>query len=238
MVDRILAAVIAFVSDHAGWAYFTVFLAALLEAVPVVGSFVPGTSIIVGISALVASGRLDVAAILVAAAAGGALGDGTAFLAGHRLKRHLLQSWPLSAYPNVVAQSETFFRRRGTLAVFFGRFVAPVRAFIPVVAGAMDMAPRRFFAVNIPAVLLWAAAHVLISAFAGLALEETAFGPWKRRFEPYAIAIVAIITVTAFALWAIKHWRLSAPQFIQAIQLRQGEHNEAAKDQPRATDLR
>ena len=49
---------IAFVSAHAWLAYLTLFLAALLEAVPVVGSLVPGSTIILALSALVPGGEL------------------------------------------------------------------------------------------------------------------------------------------------------------------------------------
>ena len=47
---------IAFVSAHAWLAYLTLFLAALLEAVPVVGSVIPGSTIILALSALVPGG--------------------------------------------------------------------------------------------------------------------------------------------------------------------------------------
>ncbi|MBV8698415.1 MAG: DedA family protein, partial [Bradyrhizobium sp.] len=49
---------IAFVSAHAWLAYLTLFLAALLEAVPVIGSVVPGSTVILALSALVPSGDL------------------------------------------------------------------------------------------------------------------------------------------------------------------------------------
>jgi len=47
---------IAFVSTNAWLAYLTIFLAALLEAVPVVGSVIPGSTIILALSALVPGG--------------------------------------------------------------------------------------------------------------------------------------------------------------------------------------
>ena len=50
---------IAFVSAHPALAYLTLFLAALLEAVPVVGSVVPGSTIILALSALVPGGELQ-----------------------------------------------------------------------------------------------------------------------------------------------------------------------------------
>jgi len=51
-VTSFLDPLIAFVSAHAWLAYLTLFLAALLEAVPVVGALVPGSTIILALSAL------------------------------------------------------------------------------------------------------------------------------------------------------------------------------------------
>ena len=144
---------IAFVSAHAWLAYLTLFLAALLEAVPIIGSVIPGSTVILALSALVPGGDLVLEWVLVAAIAGALLGDGTAFWIGHRTQREILNSWPMTNYPRVVAQSEAFFRRWGALAVFFARFVPPIRAFVPITAGALGMTPLRFYAVNIPAIL-------------------------------------------------------------------------------------
>src|SRR5258708_16508349 len=160
-VTSFLDHVIAFASAHPWLAYLTVFLAALLEAVPVVGSVIPGSTIILALSALVPGGELTLQWVLLAAAAGALLGDGSAFWTGHRTQREILNTWPLANYPRLVAQSETFFQRWGTWAVFFARFVPPIRAFVPVTAGALGMSPPRFYAGNIPAILLWAPAHVL-----------------------------------------------------------------------------
>ena len=105
------------------------------------------------------------------------LGDGTAFWVGHRSQREILNAWPMSSYPRVVAQSEAFFHRWGALAVFFARFVPPIRAFVPITAGALGMPPLRFYAVNIPAILLWAPAHVLPGVLAVSALRRI----WRDR---------------------------------------------------------
>ena len=119
------------------------------------GSVIPGSTIILALSALVPGGELDIVGVFAAAIAGAALGDGTAFWIGHRSQREILSAWPMSRYPNVIAQSEAFFHRYGTLAVFFARFVAPIRAFVPVTAGALGMPPQRFYAINIAAIVFW-----------------------------------------------------------------------------------
>ena len=197
---------IAFVSAHAWLAYLTLFLAALLEAVPVIGSLVPGSTIILALSALVPGGELKLWPVLAAAVAGAVLGDGTAYLIGYRSKREILATWPLSNYPSVVQRSEEFFHRWGVLAVFFARFVAPIRAFVPITAGALDMQPSRFYAVNIPAILLWALAHVLPGVLAVTALHDYAGLPHHGHVGKHLwmLVIVGGAIIVALAIWAFR----------------------------------
>jgi membrane-associated protein len=200
---------IAFVSAHAGLAYLTLFLAALLEAVPVVGSVIPGSTTILALSALIPGGELKLEWVLAAAAAGALLGDGSAFWIGHKAQREILSSWPLARYPRVVAQSEAFFHRWGALAVFFARFVPPIRAFVPVTAGALGMPPLRFFAVNIPAVLLWAPAHVLPGVLAVSALHQYAGIPHHTGIGKHywILAVIGGALIVALAVWTIRRRR-------------------------------
>ena len=58
---------IAFVSAHAWLAYLPLFLTALLVAVPIVGSVIPGSTIILALSALVPGGELQFEWVLAAA---------------------------------------------------------------------------------------------------------------------------------------------------------------------------
>ena len=197
---------IAFVSAHAWLAYLTIFLAALLEAVPIVGAVIPGSTIILALSALVPGGELQLESVLAAAIVGALLGDGGAFWIGHRSQREILNSWPMANYPRVVAQSEAFFHRWGTLAVFFARFIPPIRAFVPLTAGALGMRPLRFYAVNIPAILLWAPVQVLPGVLAVSALEQYGGfaglgGSAKHYWIPLVLGGSIII---ALAVWTIR----------------------------------
>lgn len=197
---------IAFVSANPWLAYLTLFLAALLEAVPVVGSVVPGSTIILALSALIPGGELRFEWVLLAAIGGALLGDGSAFWIGHRTQREILSAWPMSNYPRLVAQSEAFFHRWGTLAVFFARFVPPIRAFVPITAGALDMAPLRFYAINLPAILLWAPAHVLPGVLAISALHEYAGVPRHAGIGKHywMLAVIGAALIVALATWTIR----------------------------------
>jgi len=205
-VTDLLNSLIAFVSAHAWLAYLTLFLAALLEAVPVVGSVIPGSTVILALSALVPGGELQLGPVLAAAIAGALLGDGTAYLAGHRSQREILGTWPLTNYPRVIKQSEAFFNRWGALAVFFARFVPPIRAFVPITAGALGMPPPRFYLVNIPAVLLWAAAHVLPGVLAVSALHQYAGLPHHEHVGKHLwmFAVLGGALILALAIWTVR----------------------------------
>jgi membrane-associated protein len=105
-----------------------------------------------------------------------------------------------------VAQSEAFFHRFGTLAIFLARFVAPIRAVVPITAGALDVPPARFYAVNIPAVVLWACAHVLPGVFAVELLHRYGGIPHHSHVaKPIWIALV--IVGSALAWLAIRQLR-------------------------------
>ncbi len=213
-MEHYLDALIAVVSAHAWLAYLTVFLAALLEAVPVIGSVIPGTTIIFALSGMIGGGRLDLYIVLGAAILGGLIGDNAAFAVGHRRKRQILEVWPLSRYPGIVAQSEAFFQRYGTLAVFFARFVAPIRALVPITAGALDMAPLTFVLVNAPAVVLWAAAHVLPGALAADALKRIGgFGGLAHELHRYwmPVTLAGALCLGLYVWWRRRQRGINRP---------------------------
>ncbi len=207
-VTSFIDSLVAFVSANAWLGYLTLFLAALLEAVPIVGSVIPGSTIILALSALIPGGELRFEWVLAAAVAGAALGDGTAFWIGHRSQREILSAWPMANYPRVVAQSEAFFHRWGALAVFFARFVPPIRALVPITAGALDMPPLRFYAVNLPAILLWSLEHVLPGVLAVSLLDRyggiAGVGGAAKHY--WMALVIGGALVVALAVWAIRRW--------------------------------
>jgi membrane protein DedA with SNARE-associated domain len=208
-VASLIDPLIAFVSAHPELAYLTVFLAALLEAVPIIGSVIPGSTIIFALSALIPGGELRLEWVLAMAIAGALLGDGSAFWIGHRAQREILNAWPLSNYPRVIAQSEAFFNRWGAPAVFLARFVPPIRAFVPITAGALGMPPARFYGVNIPAILLWAPAHVLPGVLAVSVLHKYAgFAPHAGVAKHYwMLTVLGGALIVALVTWAMRRRR-------------------------------
>ena len=168
---------------------------------PVVGSFVPGSTVILSLSALIPSGDLSLTGVLAAAIGGAVAGDGLAYGLGHRYPDRIRGLWPLNKYPGVVERSEMFFRKYGDAAVFLARFLPPVRAFVPITAGALRMAPSRFFPINVVAILCWAPAHVVPGMLAG-----EAYGHAGAFAGHLTLPIIAGVGAAGLLIWAVRRW--------------------------------
>jgi len=92
-------AITGLIASYPHFAYASVFVLALSEAVPLVGVVVPGTAVIIAISALVPSGVVTLWPLLIAATMGAITGDGLSFWLGHRHHAKLLSFWPLRGHP-------------------------------------------------------------------------------------------------------------------------------------------
>ena len=191
------SALVDFVSAHPHFAYSAVFLLALSEAIPVVGTVVPGSTFIIGISALATDANANPWVLLIAAAVGAIGGDGMSFWLGQRYHRQILSSWPLNQYPQFIAQSERFIARYGAASVFFARFIAVVRAFVPLVSGILGMSPRQFYAANILSALAWAPAHVFSGVLLAIALQFAG-----ASVEQRAMLVIVALIVATLIIWA------------------------------------
>ncbi|RDK01081.1 bifunctional DedA family/phosphatase PAP2 family protein [Paraburkholderia lacunae] len=148
-------------AGHPAWTLTVVFLAAFLEAIAVIGTFIPGSTAMFLAGALAGTGSLSLGWVLVWAIAGAVAGDGISFWIGSRYKDRIAQIWPFRKHPPVLDAGRRFFEKHGAKSVVFARFVGPLRAIVPVVAGMLGMTPVRFYAMNVLSALLWAPAHIL-----------------------------------------------------------------------------
>lgn len=65
--------------QHPNWAGLLVSLTAAAEAIAVIGSIIPGTTILFGVGAVVGLGRLPLWPILIWATLGAIVGDGVLY---------------------------------------------------------------------------------------------------------------------------------------------------------------
>jgi len=160
-MDAVIAGFEGWVREHAAWAPSLAFLLALFESLPGIGLLVPATALLLGLGVLVWQGILAPWPVLGAVVLGGVLGDAVGYWLCRWHGRGLVQRWLPRRHRRAYARAVLLFRRWGWAAVFLGRFVGPVRAFAPAIAGVSGMRHRSFQLANCSSALLWAPLMIL-----------------------------------------------------------------------------
>jgi membrane protein DedA with SNARE-associated domain len=150
-------AIVTFVREHKGWAGPIVFLLAVGESLAFVSLVLPFWAMLVAIGTLIGSaGNVDFWVVLVAAAVGAALGDWLSYWLGLHYHEQIARMWPLSKYPDLLPRGQAFFRKWGAWAIVLARFSGPLRASVPIAAGAVEMDRFAFQLANWLSAFLWA----------------------------------------------------------------------------------
>ena len=165
-LDTLTTMLLDFVRAHQGWAPLIVGALAFAESLAVVSLLVPSTVLLLGIGALVGASGLEFWPIWLGAAVGAILGDWLSYAIGFRYKHAVFRVWPLSSHQNLSERGGQFFTRWGAWGVFLGRFIGPMRAVVPLVAGIFAMPMLLFQTATIASAFLWA--FIMLAPGAGL----------------------------------------------------------------------
>lgn len=154
------------ISQLGNWAYALLFAFAFGESIAVVGILVPGATFVVLFGFVISQGIYDIGDAVFIGAVGAILGDVFSFVLGRR------GIDPAKRFPRLFAQStvdraEKFMHEYGVAGVFLGRFIGPMRPFVPFIAGALKMKWRSFMAMNITSGILWSVSYLAIGFFFG-----------------------------------------------------------------------
>ncbi len=182
---------LSWVTAHPHWAGFIVFLLSFAESVAIVGVLVPGVVLLFGVGALIGTGHLSFTPIWLWAVAGAIVGDGLSYWLGRRYRERLAGIWPLRRHPELITKGHRFFERHGANSVALGRFVGPIRAVIPLIAGMAEMRPLTFFVANVLSALAWAVVYLVPGMVFGASLELAAEA--ASRLVVLLLALVALI---------------------------------------------
>jgi membrane protein DedA with SNARE-associated domain len=169
----------------------------------------PGESLLIG-AAIYASvtGKLAIEWIVLAAIVGAILGDNAGFAIGRAAgPRTLARYGPrLGLTAERQALGRYLFRRHGGKVVFFGRFLAVLRTFAALLAGANGMDWPRFLVWNAAGGIVWCTLY----GFGAWALGDAA----QRLSTPVGIAL-GIVTA-ALALFVVVQLRRHEAAWTQA----------------------
>lgn len=165
------------ITAHPEYAGLVIFGMSLAESLAIVGMLIPGVVILFGAGTLIGAGVLDFWSSCAWAVAGAVIGDGLSYQIGRHFD-YLTERWRwFRLHPDHLRKGHEFFQKWGDISVATGRFFGPIRAIVPLIAGLMDMPPRRFYLANVLSALAWAPAYLLPGMLVGEAVEN---GDWTQ----------------------------------------------------------
>lgn len=191
--------------------YIAVFLFIGIEST---GIPFPGETMLVAASVYAAQGcSLQEPFVILACILGATTGDNIGFWVGRTGGRGLISKYGKYVRLNEshLASAERYFQMYGGATVFFGRFLAILRAWAAFLAGVNRMDPTRFFIYNLSGAVLWSTTFGLIGYGLGKNLSKlqqviTTLGTVG------VLIVVLIVAIAVVALVASRRRRHSQQQ--------------------------
>jgi len=183
-------------SAYGPWAVLVV---VMLESA---GIPLPGETMVVTAALYAgATGRVSIYAIVLAASSGAIIGDNIGYFVGRRLGLPLLLRYGprINLTERRLRLGQYLFRRFGGSIVFFGRFVALLRTFAALLAGANHFSWQRFLVFNTLGGICWAS----LFGFGAYGLGQS-FEAIKGPFAIVAL-VAAVVGAVSFFLFLRHH---------------------------------
>nr|WP_175800650.1 LssY C-terminal domain-containing protein [Burkholderia anthina] len=148
------------IGAHPALVLAIVFVTACAEAIALIGTVVPAGAVMFAAGTLIGAGALDGWTTIGVAAVGAIVGDAISYELGRRYRSAVRNALVRVGYADAYSRGEQFVLRHGIKSIVLARFLAPVRAVVPVVVGCATLPRRSFYPVNVVSALIWAPVHV------------------------------------------------------------------------------
>jgi membrane protein DedA with SNARE-associated domain len=180
------------VQQHGYW------IVGVVIALEAMGLPLPGESLMIAAAIYAATTHnLAIEWIVLSAAVGAIMGDNIGYLIGHRLGRRALERYGPRIGLTVPRQrlGQFLFLKYGGIVVFIGRFVAFLRVFAALLAGANRMRWGRFLMWNALGGIAWTHLYGIGAYMLGSQAHKLA-GPFGLVMG--GIAAVVVVAVVSF----------------------------------------
>jgi membrane-associated protein len=136
--------------------YAGIFFIIFAESGLFFGFFFPGDSLLLTAGLLAFHGELDLRVLIPGVFICAVLGDNVGYWFGKSAGPLIFRrEESLFFKPRYLQKAKEFYDRHGGITIVVARFMPIIRTFAPIVAGAAEMAYRRFFFFNLLGGLLW-----------------------------------------------------------------------------------
>ena len=137
------------------------FIVSFAESLAIIGAIVPGVVTMTAIGMLAGAGLMPIDLTLLMVSLGAIAGDGISYLLGYTFSQSIKNFWFFKRNPTWLNYGTDFFNKHGSMSVFIGRFIGPIRSLIPVIAGMMQMKRMYFYTANITSGFLWSLLYLM-----------------------------------------------------------------------------
>lgn len=189
--------ILRFIEQSPEWAFFIVLGITFLESLAFIGVLMPGWLLLVGVGALVGSQVLGFYPIVLAMLIGAVLGEGLSYYLGYHYREKIRQWRWIESHQKGLERADRFIAQYGAMSLVIGRFIGPVRAVLPVVAGVSGMRQGYFWFINVSSGLLWAPLYLLPGVLVGAAINLP-----EGSQEVLAVAAIGELML----LWLARRW--------------------------------
>jgi membrane protein DedA with SNARE-associated domain len=170
------------------------FLIVMLESS---GVPLPGETALVAAGVFASHGELNIAAVIIVAAAAAIIGDNLGYWIGRTGGRSVLTRWTVTS--RTLPWAEGFFERHGPKTIFIGRFFSILRVTAAWMAGVSRMRWWTFFLWNAAGGICWALLVGLVAYLFGQAAGD-AIGKYGLIGGASVVAL-ALAGLVGFHFW-------------------------------------
>ncbi len=210
-------------ATHGG--YLFLFLASILEALPLIGSTIPGHTIVILSGFLARVGIFNIWIVMALASLGAILGDAVGYYIGRfygvkfieRYKRHFFFK------EEYIDKARKLIAEHTGKALVVGRFNPITRPFMPLLVGSSHAHAAKFWIYDILSCISWSVLSVMLGYVFGIGYHNAAkvFGQaalialivaiiaiWgynfvNKRFHIFKKYELFILTLNLLALWGL-----------------------------------
>jgi membrane protein DedA with SNARE-associated domain len=193
---------------HGFTAYLVIAALCFGEVALFVGFVLPGEIAVIYGGVLASMGHVNIVVLVVLVVVCAIAGNVVGYEIGRRFGPFLLTHRPLKGHPGV-ERSRALVEERGAYAVFFGRFIAVVRALVPGVAGLSELPYRRFLVANVASGLIWGSGYSLAGYAAGRSYEKVVSGASTVSFV--VLGALVVVGLSVFVLRKVRERRARVP---------------------------
>lgn len=187
-----------YLKHHAPELYVFVFIISAIESTPVIGTFTPGTIILIIFGIVASQNYANFTLILLSGFLGGMAGDLIGYYIGKYGKGFFYDHKGMFKYSHLET-GKAFFLKHGGKSVCIGRFLGPIRAIISLLAGLFDLSFRRFIIWNSLGTFVWTAMYISLGYIFGKNVRFIEF--WLSR----ASILISIIVIVGVYWYITRH---------------------------------